>query len=134
MIRNILTALLAAFAFNAFAAVDVNRASQAELESVKGIGPGLSGRILEARKTATFKDWSDLQQRVSGVGPGNAARFSQAGLTVGGNAFQISTTPAEPKAGMAGANPSATATGNAKRPAAAASSAKAAKASAADPR
>ena len=130
MIRNILTALLAAFAFNAFAAVDVNRASQAELESVKGIGPGLSGRILEARKTATFKDWSDLQQRVSGVGPGNAARFSQAGLTVGGNAFQISTTPTEAKAVKAGA----TATGNAKRPAAAASSAKAAKASAADPR
>lgn len=130
MIRNILTALLAAFAFNAFAAVDVNQASQAELESVKGIGPGLSGRILEARKTATFKDWSDLQQRVSGVGPGNAARVSQAGLTVGGNAFQISTTPAEPKAAKA----SATATSNAKRPAASASSAKAAKASAADPR
>jgi competence protein ComEA len=92
MIRNCLTALLAAFAFNAFAAIDANRANQAELESVKGIGPGLSTRILEARKTASFKDWSDLQQRVSGVGPNNASRFSLAGLTVGGNAFQISTS------------------------------------------
>ena len=69
MFRQVLTALLAAFAFNAFAAVDANQASQAELESVKGIGPGLSGRIIDARKTASFKDWSDLQQRVSGVGP-----------------------------------------------------------------
>jgi len=131
MIRNFLTVLLAAFAFNAFAAVDVNRASQAELESVKGIGPGLSGRILEARKSATFKDWSDLQQRVSGVGPGNAARFSQAGLTVGGNAFQISTSAPEPKATKA---TKANTTTSAKRPAASASSAKAGKASAADPR
>ncbi len=87
MIRNLIAAVLAAFALNAFAAVDVNRASQAELETVKGIGPGLSSKILEARKTGEFKSWTDMVDRVSGIGEGNAARFSQAGLTVGGSAY-----------------------------------------------
>lgn len=95
MIRSLIATLLAAFAFTAFAAVDANRASRAELETVKGIGPGLSGKILEARKSGDFKNWGDLVERVGGVGPGNAARFSQAGLTVGGAAFdgQAAATP-----------------------------------------
>jgi competence protein ComEA len=88
MFRQLIATLLAALALNAFAAVDVNQASQAELESVKGIGPGLSTKILDARKTASFKDWNDLVDRVSGVGPGNANRFSQAGLTVAGKTFE----------------------------------------------
>ncbi|MFT3816495.1 MAG: helix-hairpin-helix domain-containing protein [Rubrivivax sp.] len=96
MFRNLVTALLAALAFSAFAAVDANQASQAELESVKGIGPGLSAKILDARKSAAFKDWTDFVDRVSGVGPGNAARFSQAGLTVGGKAY--AATDAAPPA------------------------------------
>lgn len=87
MFRNLIAALFATLALNAFAAVDVNQASQAELESVKGIGPGLSGKILEARKGAAFKDWGDFVDRVSGIGPGNAARFSQAGLTVAGSSY-----------------------------------------------
>lgn len=97
MFRNILVSLLAAFALNAFAAVDVNRATQAELETVKGIGPGLSGKILEARKSGEFKTWAELVDRVGGVGPGNAARFSQHGLTVGGAAYDNSAAAA-PKA------------------------------------
>lgn len=87
MIRSLIATLLAAFAFSAFAAVDANQASRAELETVKGIGPGLSGKILEARKSGAFKNWGDLVERVGGVGPGNAARFSQAGLTVAGAPF-----------------------------------------------
>jgi competence protein ComEA len=86
-IRNFIALLAAVFALNAFAAVDVNKASQAELETVKGIGPGLSAKILKARETGSFKNWSDLVDRVGGVGPGNASRFSQAGLTVGGSAY-----------------------------------------------
>lgn len=70
-----------------WAAVDVNKATQAELESVKGIGPAMSGRILDERKKASFKDWSDLIERIKGVGPGNAAKFSEAGLTVNSSAF-----------------------------------------------
>ena len=91
MIRNFLALLFAVFALNAFAAIDVNQASQAELETVKGIGPGLSAKIMKARQTSSFKTWDDLVDRVSGVGPGNAARFSQAGLTVAGAAYSGST-------------------------------------------
>jgi competence protein ComEA len=94
MFRNILIGLLAAITLNAFAAVDANRATQAELETVKGIGPGLSTKILEARKTGEFKNWGDMVERVSGVGPGNAARFSQAGLTVAGSSFDGAAAPA----------------------------------------
>ncbi|MEI2678536.1 MAG: helix-hairpin-helix domain-containing protein [Burkholderiaceae bacterium] len=88
MIRTLVTLLVAAFAFAAHAAVDVNKASQAELETIKGIGPNMSGKILDERKKGSFKDWSDVVSRVKGVGPGNATRFSADGLTVNGSAFK----------------------------------------------
>ena len=71
----------------AFAAVDVNKASQAELESIKGVGPAMSTRILDERKKGGFKDWNDFVTRVHGVGNGNATKFSAEGLTVNGAAF-----------------------------------------------
>jgi competence protein ComEA len=112
MLRILITFILAAFAFTAQtaqAAVDVNQANQAELETIKGIGPGLSSKILDARKTGAFKDWSDLVDRVSGVGPGNAARFSQAGLTVGSSAYVASADkPAAERKVGAKAQPPAT--------------------------
>jgi competence protein ComEA len=97
MFRKLLAVVLAAAAFNVLAAVDANRATQAELETVKGIGPGLSSKIVKARETGTFKSWADFVERVGGVGPGNAARFSQAGLTVGGAALDASSLPAPTK-------------------------------------
>ena len=96
MIRRFIAAAVASLALlstAAFAAVEVNQASQAELETVKGIGPGLSAKIVKARQAGAFKDWADMVERVGGVGPGNAARFSQAGLVVGG-----ATYTAAPKA------------------------------------
>jgi competence protein ComEA len=99
MFASKLIALVATcFALNAFA-TDANRASQAELETVKGIGPGLSAKILKARESGSFKNWDDLVERVGGVGPGNAARFSQAGLTVSGVAYD--GKPVEAKAAKA---------------------------------
>lgn len=94
LFASILTAIaFSTFAFDASAAVDANRATQAELETVKGIGPGLSGKIIEARKSGEFKNWADMVDRVSGVGPGNAARFSQHGLTVAGVAYDGAPAP-----------------------------------------
>jgi competence protein ComEA len=88
---------LAAPAFASASAVDVNKATQAELETVKGIGPAMSSKILAARKSGNFKDWDDLVQRVSGMGPGNARRMSEAGLRVGAAAFQgAAALPAQP--------------------------------------
>jgi competence protein ComEA len=105
-LRTLLTSLLAAFAMSvAQAAVDANKASQAELETVKGIGPGLSGKILDARKAGGFKDWNDLVDRVGGIGPGNASRFSQAGLTVNNLAYGATAGSAEPKSAKAAPKP-----------------------------
>jgi competence protein ComEA len=108
MIRKLITRSIAVLALAlclpALAAVDVNKASQAELESIKGIGPGLASKILAARQSGSFKNWDDLVDRVSGVGPGNAARFSQAGLTVAGNAFSGAAAAPTPSAQAATEN------------------------------
>lgn len=88
MVKILLGLLMALFAALSQAAVDVNKASQAELESVKGVGPAVSGRILDERKKSAFKDWTDLIDRVKGIGPGNAARYSEAGMTVNGGGYE----------------------------------------------
>ncbi|MBL0719491.1 helix-hairpin-helix domain-containing protein [Piscinibacter sp. Jin2] len=91
--------LLGCAAGAAWSAVDVNRADQASLESVKGIGPALSGKLLAERQKAPFRDWSDLIGRVGGVGPGSAQRLSDAGLTVEGKPYAPggSAAPAAPR-------------------------------------
>jgi competence protein ComEA len=66
------------------AAVDANKANAAELDAIKGIGPGTSARIIEARKAGEFKNWDDLITRVKGVGQKNAKRFAENGMTVNG--------------------------------------------------
>ncbi|HZW13892.1 MAG TPA: helix-hairpin-helix domain-containing protein [Noviherbaspirillum sp.] len=69
----------------ASAGVDVNKADQAALDGVRGIGPKTSGAILEERKKGgEFKDWTDLESRVKGVGEKSAVKLSEAGLTVNG--------------------------------------------------
>lgn len=87
MIKKILAAMLALFAAAAFAAVDVNKATPAELDTIKGIGPATAAKIVEERKNGAFKDWQDMITRVKGVGDKNAAEFSTSGLTVNGAAF-----------------------------------------------
>ncbi len=89
MARKFLIAWAAAlFAAVAVAAVDVNTATRAELEAVRGIGPGIAAKILDERTKAPFRDWADLADRVKGLGAGNAAKFSAAGLTVSGASFK----------------------------------------------
>jgi competence protein ComEA len=98
MFKTLLGAVLAFLAAASFAAVDVNKADQAALQSVKGIGPALSTRLLDERKKGNFKDWNDLIGRVPGVGSANASRFSAAGLTVNDAAFSRAA-PAAAKTG-----------------------------------
>jgi competence protein ComEA len=47
--------------------IDINRASQADLQKLPGIGPKLSQRILDERAKAAFKSVEELR-RVSGIG------------------------------------------------------------------
>jgi len=71
-----------------FAALDINKASEAELDSIKGIGPSTSSKILDERKKASFKDWNDFITRVKGIGEAKAAQFSSEGVTINGAAFK----------------------------------------------
>ncbi len=91
MLKKILLIITLLYAAAAFAAVDVNKASAADLDSIKGIGPGLSTRILDERKNGNFKDWSDFIARVGGVGEKTAAKFSAEGLTVNGKKFKVAS-------------------------------------------
>lgn len=88
MIKKLMLAMaaLAASAGFAFAQVDVNKADAAALDSVKGVGPSMSKAIIDERGKGAFKDWADFQKRVKGVGEKRAAKLSQAGLQVNGQA------------------------------------------------
>ena len=133
MFKKLLAVLAALFAAAAFAAVDVNKATQAELEAIKGIGPAIAGKILDERKKGSFKDWPDLIDRVKGVGEGNAAKFSADGLTVGGSTFKGAPAPAsKPAAPATMAAPAAPAAATAKPAEKAAAAAPAAPAAKAD--
>jgi len=80
----LMVALLVAAIGSAFAQVDVNKADQAALDGIKGIGPSTSKAILDERKKGEFKDWADFESRVKGIGDKSAAKLSAAGLTVNG--------------------------------------------------
>lgn len=90
----LLTALLAPLALGATAAraesptpLEINAATQAQLEALPGIGPALAEKILAARQVAPFVGWVDLRRRVRGIGPQLAHKLSNAGLRVAGREF-----------------------------------------------
>ena len=88
MFKKFLALITLLSALSCYAALDINKASEAELDSIKGIGPGTSSKILAERKKAAFKDWSDFITRVQGIGEVKAARFSAEGVTVNGVGFK----------------------------------------------
>jgi len=97
MIEKVLGGLLTALAAVCQAAsVDANKATQAELESVKAIGPSIAQEILDERRNGTFKDWQELIDRIKGIGEHNAAKLSAEGLTVDGASYR-GATPARKK-------------------------------------
>jgi len=101
MLKKIVAIAAMLFAAASWAAVDANKATDAELVGVKGVGPALSKRIVDARKEAPFKDWGDFMNRVKGVKDKSATKLSAGGLTVNGAPF--GAAPAGTK--VAAANP-----------------------------
>ena len=97
MFKKFLAFLVALSVFTAFAAVDVNKATEAELDGIKGIGPATTRVIVAERKKAEFKSWEDFITRVKGVGGKTAAKFSADGLTVGGAPYQGGTSVTKKK-------------------------------------
>jgi competence protein ComEA len=87
MIKKWLLVLLAllSFAVNA-SAVELNTATQAELEALKGIGPVKSKAIIDERtKNGPFKDADDFATRVKGVGDKTVVSLESQGLTINGS-------------------------------------------------
>ena len=77
--KKLLLALLVSLAlsFSAFAAVNINTATQAELESLDGIGPVKAAAIIDYRKkNGGFKSVDELE-KVSGVGPVTMAKVKK---------------------------------------------------------
>ncbi|MBU9681013.1 helix-hairpin-helix domain-containing protein [Burkholderia multivorans] len=114
------------------AAVDVNTADQAALESVKGLGPVKSKAIIDERtKNGPFKDADDLATRVKGLGTKSVGHLEENGLTIGGSsappkgvklskpaATTSATTSTTTSAGTASTSTTATAGTTAAAPAA----------------
>ena len=65
-------------------AVDVNTASEAQLDGVLGLGPATTRLILAEREKSRFKNWPDLIARIKGLGPKAAVKLSAQGLNVDG--------------------------------------------------
>jgi len=77
----------------AHAELEINQASEAQLDSLLHVGPALSQKILNQRQQSPFADWSDLIRRVPGIGPKRARQLSYQGLTVQGQAYPGTPQP-----------------------------------------
>ncbi len=109
------------------AAVEVNTADQAALESVKGIGPVHAKAIIDERsKNGPFKNADDLAARVKGIGTKSVTKLEAAGLTINGSsappagtkaAASTAAKPAAKPAQQTTATPSASASASASMPA-----------------
>ena len=68
-------------------ALEINQANEAELDSIKGMGPAMTRKVLAARTEKPFINWKDLMSRVTGIGKNKAQQFSDQGVLVNGLAF-----------------------------------------------
>ena len=80
MFKKFFAFLAAMSLMAAFAAVDINKGSEAELQSIKG----------------EFKNWEDFIARVKGFGEASATKLSAEGLTVGGAGYKPAAKDAKP--------------------------------------
>lgn len=76
-------------------ATDVNQANLEQLKVVRGIGPKTASLIIEERmRGGPYESFSDLADRVKGIGPKKASALQQAGLTVGASSANSAATSA----------------------------------------
>jgi competence protein ComEA len=79
----VFSVFLAAAGFAAASPINVNTATQSELESIKGIGPSKAKTIIAERLDGGhFQDANDLQKRVRGIGMKSVEKMVDNGLTI----------------------------------------------------
>ena len=62
--------------------LDLNAATEAELDGLTGFGPAFTARVMQARAERPFQDWADFMRRVKGVRERTAWRLSQQGARI----------------------------------------------------
>ena len=84
-----ITALLVTgwFAGLTWAQVELNQATEIELDGLKGVGPSMTRQVLSERQKGAFLDWKDARSRIPGMGSKKAASLSAQGLRVQGKAY-----------------------------------------------
>jgi competence protein ComEA len=84
LLRSLVFSVMVAVAGLASASpINVNTATQAELESIKGIGPSKAKTIIAERLDGGhFQDANDLQKRVRGIGMKSVEKMVDNGLTI----------------------------------------------------
>jgi len=87
MVRHVTAIALCLLAGSA-SALDIQQATEAELDSLRGMGPSLTAKVLAARAEKPFDSWSDLLRRVNGIREAMAQRLSDQGLTVQGLGYK----------------------------------------------
>jgi competence protein ComEA len=87
--------------------IDLNKASEVELDALKGVGPVLTKAVMDERKKAPFKDWEDATNRVKGLGPQKASSLSEQGVRVQGSAYTVKVADQKPAAKDASADKAA---------------------------
>lgn len=84
LLRIVLPALACAAIPLVAHAVDVNTANQAQLENIRGIGPKTAATIVrERQQNGAFSSYTNLTDRVGGMGAKRIERLKKAGLTLG---------------------------------------------------
>ena len=81
--------------------VNVNTADAKTLQRVKGIGPSMAQKIVNARKKGgDFKSSADLSRRVKGLGEKRLAKLKANGLVIPTSVLPKSAAPTGPDAGV----------------------------------
>jgi competence protein ComEA len=83
-----LLAILLSMHATALHALELNMATEAELDGLSGLGPAFTARVMEARANRPFRDWADFIRRVKGVRQTTAEKLSRQGATIQGQPYR----------------------------------------------
>ena len=81
--------------------LDLNKATEVELDALKGVGPVLTKAVMDERKKAPFKNWEDATSRVKGLGPQKASSLSDQGVRVQGSPYTAKSADSAKDSGKA---------------------------------
>jgi len=98
--------------------INVNTATQSELESIKGIGPSKAKTIIAERLDGGhFQDANDLQKRVRGIGMKSVEKMVNNGLSIEApSSFREPNGRTKKEGGASSRRNSRTQTGNRHQP------------------